>query len=173
MAALAALASDDAALAQGRGLFEAAADQFTPDHSPLDWVAVQLARPDEDTPLLTLAEAEGLSAEPGLVLGALVRERRMTAEASLAETMGDVQAIAGLEANIRHRLENRPNVQPLAWAADQIGMAQVACARARLSGAATDSVGMILCEAMETAREMGVPTLARRAERVFPALAGV
>lgn len=173
MAALAALADDDAALAQGRELFEAAADQFTPDHSPLDWVAVQLARPDQDTPLLTLAEAEGLSAEPGLVLGALVRERRMTAEAALAETMGDVQAMAGLEAHILQRLENRLKVQPLAWAADQIGMAQVACARARLTGAAPRSVGMILCEAMETAREMGVPSLARRAERMLPTLAAV
>lgn len=173
MAALAALANDPAALAQGRDLFEAAAEQFTSDHSPLDWVAVQLARPDQDTPLLTLAEAEGLSSEPGLVLGALVRERRMSAEASLAETMGDVQAMAGLEANIRRRLESRLQVQPLAWAADQIGMAQVACARARLTGTTPSSVGMILHEAMETAREMGAPSLARRAERVLPALAAV
>ncbi len=56
--ALARLARDEAATAQGKALFDAAADQFTSDHSPLDWVAVQLTQADGDTPLLLLAQAE-------------------------------------------------------------------------------------------------------------------
>ncbi|MGZ9113022.1 MAG: hypothetical protein ACXW3K_00240, partial [Brevundimonas sp.] len=64
--ALARLARSEAAIEQGRALFEAAADQFTPDHSPLDWVAVQLAQTPGDTPLLSLIQAEALSREPGL-----------------------------------------------------------------------------------------------------------
>jgi hypothetical protein len=66
--ALARLAKDEAATVQGQALFAAAADQFTPDHSPLDWVAVQLAPGDTETPLARLSEAESLTREPGLIL---------------------------------------------------------------------------------------------------------
>jgi AraC-like DNA-binding protein len=85
--ALARLAKDEAATAQGQALFAAAADQFTPDHSPLDWVAVQLAPGDTETPLSRLCEAESLTREPGLILGALARERRLAAETALAEAL--------------------------------------------------------------------------------------
>lgn len=173
MAALATLAGDDAALAQGRELFEAAADQFTPDHSPLDWVAVMLARPDQDTPLLSLAQAETLTREPGLMLGAMARERRMAAEAKLAEAMGDVEALAGMEAAIRRRLSAGGPVQPLAWAADQIGMVHTACARARMIGVEPHAIGLMLAEAMLTAREQGATALAQRAAQAVPRLAAV
>ena len=168
MAALAALAGDTAAGAQGQTLFEAAADQFTADHSPLDWIAVLLARGDADIPLLMLAQAEALSREPGLVLGALARERRMTAEAALAEAMGDLEAIAGLEAVARRRLTEAGAVRPLEWAADQIGLARLAQARARLTGTEARAVGLMLAEARVTAREQGVPALAHRADRALP-----
>lgn len=166
LAALAELAGSEAARLQGGELFEAAADQFTPDHSPLDWIAVRLARGGDDTPLLVLAEAEALSREPGLILGALARERRIAAEATLAEAMGDVGALAGLEAIIRRRLAEAVRVEPLDWAADQIGLARLALARLRLTGCEPRAIGMILAEAGETAREWGAPALMQRAENV-------
>lgn len=168
MAALAALAKDEAAAGQGRALFDAAAEQFTPDHSPLDWAAVLLAGTSGDTPLLTLAQAEALTREPGLLLGALVRERRLSAEVALAEAMGDLTALAGLEGVVRRRLAGPDRIQPLDWAADQIGMAQLFLARARLTGVEARSVGLMLAEAMETAREMGAPALSDRAVLAMP-----
>lgn len=164
--ALAALAGDGAAEAQGQALFDAAADQFTPDHSPLDWVAVQLTQGPTQTPLLMLAQAETMTREPGLILGVMARERRLAAEASLAEAMGDQQALKGLEIAVRRRLAAPVSRPPLDWAADQIGMAHLMLARARLTGTQAQSVGMVLAEAATTAREWGATALAVRAERV-------
>ncbi len=166
--ALAELAGSEAARVQGRELFEAAADQFTPDHSPLDWVAVRLAAPRADTPLLLLAEAEALTREPGLILGALAREGRLAAEAALAESMADVEALTGLEAIVRRRLATATRTEPLDWAADQIGMAHLAMARGRLAGSEPRAVGLMLAEAIETAREWGAPTLMQRAVLATP-----
>lgn len=168
LTALAELAGSDTALAQGRALFEAAADQFTPDHSPLDWVAVRLAQATADTPLPPLAEAEALSREPGLILGALAREHRLAAEAALAGSRADVEALTGLEAMVRRRLAAAVRPEPLDWAADQIGMAHLALARARLTATEPRAVGLMLAEAIETAREWGAPALARRAVLAMP-----
>lgn len=164
--ALAGLAGDTTAEAQGQALFDAAADQFTPDHSPLDWVAVQLAQGPTQTPLLILAQAESMTREPGLILGGMARERRLSAEASLAEAMGDVKAIQGLEAMVHRRLAAPVSRPPLDWAADQIGMAHLMLARARLTGTSAGVVGMMLAEAATTAREWGATGLAERAEQV-------
>ncbi|MBA3048847.1 hypothetical protein [Brevundimonas sp.] len=161
--ALARLAKNEAAAAQGRALYAAAAEQFTADHSPLDWVAVQLAPGDADTPLARLTEAEALTREPGLVLGALARERRLAAETALAEAMGDVTGLTGLESIVRRGLAAAAGAQPLEWAADQIGMAHLALAKARLTATEPRAVGMMLAEAMETAREWGAPALVQRA----------
>lgn len=161
--ALARLARNEAAIAQGQALFAAAADQFTPDHSPLDWVAVQLAPADSETPLSRLSEAEALTREPGLILGALARERRLAAEAALAEAMGDVEGLTGLEAVVRRGLAASAGAQPLEWAADQIGMAHLALAKSRLTSTEPRAVGLMLAEAMETAREWGAPALMQRA----------
>lgn len=166
--ALAELAGNEAARIQGRELFEAAADQFTPDHSPLDWVVVRLAQVRDDTPLLQLSEAEALSRQPGLIVGALARERRMAAEAALAEAMADIGALAGLEGVIRRRLADAIRPQPLDWAADQIGMARLAMARGRLTGTEPRAVGLMLAEALETAREWGAPALMQRALLATP-----
>ena len=165
--ALAALARDDAAADQGQALFEAAADQFTPDHSPLDWVAVQLVQAQADTPLLPLAQAEAMTREPGLVLGALARERRLAAETALAEAAGDLDTLVRLEAVVRRRLQTRGQ-PPLDWAADQICMAHLALARSRLTRTAPHAVGLMLAEALETAREWGTPAVAARAAQAIP-----
>ncbi|MGV8929435.1 MAG: hypothetical protein ACOH1E_06765 [Brevundimonas sp.] len=161
--ALARLAKNETATVQGQALFAAAADQFTADHSPLDWVAVQLAPGDADTPLSRLIDAETLTREPGLILGALARERRLAAEAALAEAMGDVEGLTGLEAIVRRGLAEAAGSQPLGWAADQIGMAHLALAKGRLTAIEPRAVGMMLAEAMETAREWGAPALVQRA----------
>lgn len=169
--ALAGLAGDTTAEAQGQALFDAAADQFTPDHSPLDWVAVQLAQGPTQTPLLILAQAEAMTREPGLILGAMTRERRLCAEASLAEAMGDVKAIQGLEAMVHRRLAAPVSRPPLDWAADQIGMAHLMLARGRLTGTSVGAIGMVLAEAATTAREWGATGLAERAEQVSTQMA--
>ena len=170
--ALARLARNDAAVEQGQALFRAAADQFTPDHSPLDWVAVQLVQSPGDTPLLPLTQAETLTREPGLVLGALARERRLAAATNIAEDAGDVAALFGLETIVRQRLAARES-QPLDWAADQIGMARLAMARGRLMGVEPRAVGLMLAEAMETAREWGAPALVERALLAVPETVGL
>lgn len=160
--ALADLAGDKEGALSGRALFDAAADQFTPDHSPLDWVAVRLARADEPTSLACLTRCEALTREPGLILGALARERQVAAETTLAVAMRDAGALADLEQTIRARL-TAPTLTPLDWAAEQIGLARLAAARARLAGGEPQAVGMMLAEAALTAREQGVPLLAERA----------
>ena len=168
LAALADLAGDEAAALQGRALFDAAADQFTSDHSPLDWVAGVLARSEDDAPLALLVQAEALVREPGLLLGALARERRLAAETGLAAMTGDVEGLFALEALIRRRLGRPGPVQPLDWAADQIAVARVTLARSRLTSVEPRAVGLMLTEAMETAREQGAPTLVQRAAALLP-----
>ncbi|KQY84801.1 hypothetical protein [Brevundimonas sp. Root1423] len=165
--ALARLARNDAAAEQGRALFEAAADQFTPDHSPLDWVAVQLVQTPGQTPLALLAQAEALTREPGLVLGALARERRLATEVDLAEDVGDIAALFTLEKTVHQRLTARTS-QPIDWASDQIGMARLAMAKGRLMGIEPRAIGLMLAEAMETARECGAPVLLERAMLALP-----
>ncbi|WP_312598934.1 hypothetical protein [Brevundimonas sp.] len=165
LSALAAVAAHQAAGAQARTLFDAAAEQFTPDHSPLDWVAIQILRAgDEARPLMLLAQAESLTQGRDLVLGAVVRERRITREVALAEAVGDLAGLMTLETRLRARM---PEATPLDWSADQIGMAEILLARRRLTGAAPGGLGLILGEAAATARERGVDVLAERAETLL------
>lgn len=168
MAALAAIADDVLARDQAHALFDAAADQFTPDHSPLDWAAIQVLRAERETlPLLVLVQAEALTEGGGLVLGALAHERRVAQEASRAGSIGDLSALLEIETGLRRRL-SRPSVvsTPLDWASDQIGMARIALARARWTGQTPRGLGLMLTEAAATAREYGAPALAQRAERL-------
>lgn len=181
LSVLATLAGDADAAGQGRAMFEAAADQFTPDHSPLDWIAIQLVRSeDEAAPLLTLTQCETLSQGQGLILGALARERRIARETALVTTLGDMTGLDAIETRIRARLVKAAASEPLAWAADQIGMAHVALARTAMARAvltrspfagsrveAPPELGLILTEAAATAREEGALVLAERAERLL------
>ncbi|WAC60273.1 hypothetical protein [Brevundimonas sp. SL130] len=161
LSALAAVAGHAEAQAQGRMMFDAAADQFTPDHSPLDWAVIQVLRAGDDaTPLMLLNQAEALTQGRGLIVGALVRERRMGREIALAEAVRDLAGLDLLEDRLRRRLVG---AAPLDWAADQIGLAELALARHRLGGPAPRHLNLILNEAVATAREMGVPVLAERA----------
>lgn len=170
MAALAAVADDATARDQAHALFDAAADQFTPDHSPLDWAAIQVMRAERETlPLLVLVQAEALTEGGGLILGAQAHERRVAQETERAESIGDLSALLEIESGLRRRL-GRPSVAatPLDWAADQIGMAGVALARARWTGQTPQGLGLMLTEAAETAHEQGAPVLAQRARRLIP-----
>ncbi len=166
LSALAALADHSEAHAQGQTMFDAAADQFTPDHSPLDWAAIQVMRAGEEAlPLMVLSQAEALTQGQGLVIGALARERRIAREVALAEAVRNRTALDMLEHRLRARM---PHAQPLDWAADQIGMACIALARSRMGGGEPSGLGFILSEAAITAQEMGVPALADRAEALKP-----
>ncbi|NBB64467.1 hypothetical protein GVN18_34995 [Pseudomonas sp. ODNR1LW] len=165
LSALAAVADHAEALDQGRTLFDAAADQFTADHSPLDWAAIQVLRAvDSATPLMVLNQAESLTQGAGLILGALARERRVVREIALAEAVRDLAGLDLLEDRLLGRLAV---AAPLDWAADQIGLAELALARRRLGGEAPRHLDLILNEAVVTAREMGVPVLAERAGRLL------
>jgi hypothetical protein len=77
--------------------------------------------------------------------------------------MGDVEGLTGLEAVVRRGLAQSAGAQPLEWVADQIGMAHLALAKARLTTCEPRAVGMMLAEAMETAREWGATALVQRA----------
>jgi hypothetical protein len=161
LSALAAVAGHAEAQAQGRMMFDAAADQFTPDHSPLDWAVIQVLRAGDDaTPLMLLNQAEALTQGRGLIVGALVRERRMAREIALTEAVRDIAGLDLLEDRLRRRLVG---AAPLDWAADQIGLAELALARHGLGGPAPRHLNLILNEAVATAQEMGVPVLAERA----------
>lgn len=184
LAALASLAGDTAAVAQARILFDAAADQFTADHSPLDWTAIQLARaasPDT-VPLAVLLQAETLSAGRGLTLGALARDRRLEVEAAAAERAADSQRLERMVLEIRRRLLARRqparrdatdgrfvDTDDLEWAVDQIGLARLDAALMRRTGAPRDQdLAFALFEAAEIARDRCVPELAETAEALMP-----
>lgn len=161
LTALATLADDAEARDQGRALFESATDQFTPDHSPLDWAAVQLASQGTGARLVAV-DAICRAAGPGLVLGALARERLTATRVAAAEAAGDPAALDAVAGELRRRVATP--AAPLDWAADQIGLARVAAARARLFDAPRGEVGLMLASAADVAREVGAPVLAQVAE---------
>jgi hypothetical protein len=162
LGALATLADDGAAMEQAHLLFEAAADQFTPDHSPLDWATIQIVRAgSEPTTIKSLLEAEALTAEPGAILAALARERRIASEATEAEAAGDRKALDRMAETVRTRLT--AGASPIDWAADQIAMAAIALSRHALGGPSAAGLGFALVEAADVAREWGAPALAARA----------
>jgi len=173
LGALAAVADDAAARRQGREMFDAAAETFTPDHSPLDWATIQILRGDDAaTPLMVLAQAEALTQGEGLIVGALARLSRTAREVDLAEAVADRTALDAVRGRLLARLTvHEARNAPLDWAADQIGLARIALAAARLGDAAPSSLGLILAEAAATARELGVPILADQADRLARATA--
>ncbi len=166
LSALATAAGHPEAHAQGRLMFHAAAEQFTPDHSPLDWVAIQVAQAAHgEVDLMTLIQAEALTEGRGLVLGALVRERRLAREVALALAVGDHAGLDQLETRVLRRLPTSHHA-PLDWVADQLGMARLALARRDLGGPEPVALNLILAEAEGVAMEMGAPALAARAAQI-------
>ncbi len=170
MATLSRLAGNAASAAAADQMFDAAASQFTPDHSPLDWAAIELARPaPHGGPgrLAVLTQAEALTAEEGLIIGAVAREERMSAAIALAGS--NPHRLARLEAHGRRRLEAADaKGAPLDWAADQIGLSRLSVRLARLAGRApAAALGLALSEASTVAREEGAPVLAERAEALL------
>tara|TARA_R110002051_G_scaffold31879_2_gene72066 strand:+ start:72 stop:599 length:528 start_codon:yes stop_codon:yes gene_type:complete len=172
MKLLAAMAGNAAVMRQGQAMFEAAADQFTVDHSPLDWVAIQIVQADDRSPLIALAQAQALSEGGGLILGALAREARFARETLAAEAAGDLKTLSDLRTRLCGRLgDSAGRPSPLDWAADQIAIARVNLALSRLTGRDVVGLDMSLVEAAATAREMGVTVLAARAETLIAARA--
>lgn len=171
LSALATLADSPAALEQGRALFDAACDQFTADHSPMDWAVVSLARS------ASLAGAAcPLDAGERLVRDALIETRtlaglaladaRLDAAVMEAEALGDILALDRLAARLRSRLAvDRP--RPVAWAVDQIGLARIALAKARLLDRSAGPVRLVLVEAAAAARDEGAGMIADRADQVL------
>lgn len=172
LSALAAMAGDEGAMATGHVMFEAAADQFTPDHSPLDWVAIQIARAaDPATPTRPLMEAEALTSGKGTVLGALALDMLISREIEAASAEGDLMALTRIETRVRRRLAERVGApSAVEWAVDQIAMARLMIVRSELMGAEPDQAAFVLAEAAEAARDYGVPVLADRAKGLMMGL---
>lgn len=171
MLALANLAKDETARKQGLSLMQAATDQFVMDHSPLDWAAIQLMRADaEDSlSLTTVVQIEALTEQYGLVMGAEARERHLAMEIHEAEQAHDLLGLQQLEKCILSRLRDTVTLAvPLDWVSNQMGLARIALARARLMDRPADHLGLILIEAAETARERGASALASRARDLLP-----
>ncbi|MHC3127224.1 hypothetical protein OB03_07940 [Brevundimonas sp. GN22] len=166
MAALAAIANDAGARQQARALFDAAADQFSPDHSPMDWAAIQLLKAEraEGSPE-ALEQAHKLTDKPGLIIGAMIRERLYAHTISEADETGDFTAITKVEVVLRHRLA-RPMDETTAidWASDQISMARVAMSLSKRLSYPLQDLGMALYEAADAATMSGVPSMAVRAK---------
>lgn len=174
LAALAALANDEPAREQGRMMFEAAADQFTPDHSPLDWATIQVVRggmpgavSQGSVSLAALRQADTLTAGQGLVLGAMARDLLIEGEIAAAASIGDLPRLATAEGVIRRRLTKGGPVSELDWAVDQIAMARIAQARSLLTGAEAGTASLALFEAADVATERGLPALAARAQALI------
>ncbi|WP_292053926.1 MULTISPECIES: hypothetical protein [unclassified Brevundimonas] len=166
MAALASVANDPSARQQAGALFDAAADQFTPDHSPLDWATIQLLKAErsEGDPE-ALEQAQKLTDKPGLIIGALIRERSLAYTLRRAEAEGDMTSLAKVELLLRHRLA-RPMDETTAvdWASDQISMARLAMTMSTRVHYPLQDLGMALYEASDAASLAGAPSLAVRAK---------
>ncbi len=177
LAQLAVLAGDGRAHGHAREMFDAAAEAFTPDHSPLDWAGVKLATDacGRGVGRSELLQAEAVTDGEGLVLGALARAARTRAEISAAAEARDSRALAVVVDRLRRRLLIAKGCEaPLDWAVDQIGMARAAMAHATMKGeAAPAGVAMAVLEAAETAEEYGVRALATEARAIAQATAEV
>lgn len=165
MAALASIASDAQSRSQAHALFEAAAEQFTPDHSPLDWAAIQLLRCERGTGSDELLNEAGSSTDiPGLLLGAQIRECRMAHRIAEAERTGDLPALNALKQEVLARLGRKGvEIHPIDWASDQITMARISLSLGMGDPDAHPDMGMALYEAADVAHEAGASSLAQKA----------
>lgn len=172
LSALAVMANDDAAMKTGHTMFEAAADQFFVDHSPLDWVAIQIARSiDPASPIEPIRQSVALTTGQGTILGALALDLLVTREIETAGAEGDLVGLTRIETRVRRRLAEREGApSALDWAVDQIAMARLMIARSELMGADPDQAAFVLAEAAEAARDHGVPVLADRAKSLMMGL---
>jgi len=169
MVALGGAARDDVALERATAMFDAATEQFTPDHSPMDWVAIQLAQARSacPPPLDNLVLAEALTEDRGLVLGAVARECRSQREITMAEVVGDRRALEGLRQRLIRRVQGRRDESgDLDWVADQISLARLAQVQAGFENGRMSAAGLALGVAAEVARERGSHVLAELAEGV-------
>jgi len=198
MSALGALANNDEALAQGQALFDAAADQFTADHSPLDWVAVQIVKSDVQMKVgdevMRLAEALTTPERVGqtLILGATARELVLEKRIASAQAHNDLAGLELIESLVRRSLSKRstqtahepsfetaqawpvPDWPVLDWVVDQMAMARIAHARLAMTGRpscrSAGDMAMALMEAVEAARDHGCPAMAERAQGLIGGL---
>lgn len=165
LTALATMANDQTAMKTGRDMFAAAVDQFFMDHSPLDWVAIQVARATDPTVGLTqVRQAVALTTGQGTILGALALDSLVSGEIEAAAAARDLTELTRIETRVRRRLADREGApSTLDWSVDQIAMARLMIARSDLLGSDTGQAAFILSEAAEAARDHGVPVLADRA----------
>lgn len=169
MAALASIASDAETRAQALALFDAAADQFTADHSPLDWATIQLLRCERGAaPDRSLTEARALTEMPGLLLGALIRERNLAHRIASAEKLGDFAALKSIQQELVALLKLKvDDTNAIDWASNQISMARTKLSLSLGYCDVYPDMGMALYEAAEVAQEAGATGLAQKARELM------
>lgn len=169
MSALSSIANDPDAHTQAITLFEAAADQFTADHSPMDWATIQLLKAERSqSNTETLRQAQKMTDKPGLILGALIRERTLAHEVVDAEAANDTAAMTKMEMMLRQRLASpMDEMTAVDWASDQISMTRLALSLSSRLSYPTEDLGMALYEAADAATLAGVPSLASRARTLM------
>lgn len=165
MAALASVAGDNDARGRAQALFDAAADQFTPDHSPLDWACIQLLRADRGpVPEHVLSEARQMTNLPGLIIGVMMRERHMAHTVHQVDNDGDIASLLAMKHDLMNRrLPSTSEAAAIEWCADQISLARIALALTPNRPEERLDLGMALYEAADAASHAGVPALAQRA----------
>ncbi len=174
MAALASIASDSDTRGQALALFDAAAEQFTSDHSPLDWAAIQLLRCERSaTPDQSLSEARALTEIPGLLLGAMIRERNLAHRISAAEQLGDFVALKAIQQEVLGLLKRKVDeTNAIDWASNQISMARINLSLSLGYSDVHPDMGMALYEAAEAAHEAGATGLAHKARELMVLMRG-
>ena len=138
----------------------------------MDWAAVTLARSAALPGAACLPLAGGQSEVMGgltrsrTVLGLALADSVVEGGVMKAESQGDILALDRLAARLRSRLAmDRP--RPVAWAVDQIGLARVALAKARLLDRPAGPVRLVLVEAAAAARDEGADLIADRADHLL------
>lgn len=172
MAALASIAGDSQARGRAHTLFDAAADQFSAEHSPLDWASIQLLR-SERGPVAeqSLNEARQMTNMPGLIIGAMMRERHMANAVRRAEDEGDSPSLFAMQQDMLLRLaEPMEDAIAVEWSSDQITLARIKLALTPDQPEQRLDLGMALYEAADAATLAGVPALAQRARELMASI---
>ena len=181
LALLGDLNADPISAADGVSALAGALETVGRDHSPLDWVRIQMALGESlqtlgaatDAPVafekaLTCFDRAGLALrkEPALIVRATLAGARARCLARHAEHCGDLAVLDAAEAAYRSELSVQdPSRNPVAWAVTQLGLARLYETRADLTGAsgALGGAALALSAAEEVFAEAGLPSLTRLA----------
>jgi hypothetical protein len=183
-AALAELEGDVGAISEAVSGLVSVIEQLGREHSPMDWAQAQLALAGA---LQLLGEAGdnarafeqaagcyeralvAFGERPTLPLRAIAAHGRVMCLVQGAELAGDAAGLDEAAAALRQELRlTDPARDPVAWAVRQLSFAQIAEARAAITGSPSEGAGLIglaLSEALDVFAEHGLRSLTDAAAR--------